>query len=424
MAMADQLKVNTITDTAGEIKEGQTVALALYDGRVIVTRIRQIQTGPFKCPIEDCFRRFDSERGRKTHIGKMHPEERLRDCAGCGEVFQPDPLDQRYCSRDCYHERGRVTLTCAECGDEFSVKASHADERRHCSRACRSEAAHETRTCPTCDEAFEVYTRSEQTYCSRLCAAHDREHTREERTCPECCDTFEVYPSRDQQYCSRDCYSKSRREQRRCPMCGADFEVLAGNKHLDTEHCSRACYYESCRADERPDTPLALLEELRAEDHDRAMLVDRASAHLAPEWEHDDIRAAVCLLAGDDYEAALDDLQERLTDPPGRRALLDRLVQVTCRLSPDPPTHVGVREFEHALSEATTLYEASQIFRCSRASTRRILTRLGVRERVESRSEAALLEDVREQLGIDPDRNGDSSTDPIWKRAKRGKLDG
>jgi len=421
--MADRLEMDAITDAAGDVEEGRTVELQLGDDRVIVARIRQIQTGPVECPIKDCFRRFDSERGRKTHIGKMHPEERLRDCAGCGEVFQPQPLDQQYCSEACYHDRGRVTLTCEGCGEAFSVKASHADERSHCSRDCRSDAAHETRTCPTCGDEFEVYSRSEQTYCSRSCAGQDREHTREDRTCPECGDTFEVYPSEDQQYCSRECYSESRRAERRCPMCGDPFEVLAENKHLDKEYCSQACYFEFCRADERPETPHALLDELRTEDYDQEMLVGRAYAHLAPEWECLDIQAAVCLLAADDYEAALEDLQETLTDPPGRRALLDRLVQVTCRLSPDAPTHIGVREFERVLSEATTLYEASQICRCSRQSVRRLLTRLGVREQVESRAEATILDDVREQLDIDPDQSSESSDDPIWKRASRGDLD-
>lgn len=120
---------------------------------------------------------------------------------------------------------------------------------------------------------------------------------------------------------------------------------------------------------------------------------------------------------------ALDDLQDTLADPPGRRALLDRLVHVACRLGPDVPTHIGVREFEQVLSDATTLYEVSKIFRCNRQSARRLLTRLGVREHVESRSKATLLDDVREQLTIDPDESSNSSDDPIWKRASHDGPD-
>lgn len=214
MAMADQLELDAITDAAGDVEEGRTVELDLADDRVVVAGVRQIQTGPIECPIAECFRRFDSERGRETHIGKMHPEVRLRECTGCEEVFQPSPLDQQYCSAACYHNRGRETLICEACGNEFSVKASHAAERSHCSRGCRSDAARETRSCSTCGDEFEVYSRSEQTYCSRTCATQDRENSRQDRTCPECGDTFEVYPSTDQQYCSRACYGSARREPR------------------------------------------------------------------------------------------------------------------------------------------------------------------------------------------------------------------
>lgn len=66
---------------------GRTISLRLPGDEVLVARVTQRQSGPIECPVENCFRRFQSERAANTHIGKMHPEERLRECIGCGDEY-------------------------------------------------------------------------------------------------------------------------------------------------------------------------------------------------------------------------------------------------------------------------------------------------------------------------------------------------
>lgn len=86
---------------------------------------------------------------------------------------------------------------------------------------------------------------------------------------------------------------------------------------------------------------------------------------------------------------------------------------------PDAPTHIGVRESQQVLTEATTLDEASRIFRFNRQSARLHFCLLGVRDHADSRSKATFLDDVLEKLCIDPDESSNSSSTGCWWRTSR-----
>lgn len=99
--------------------------------------------------------------------GKARRERVTVSCAYCGSEFERWPCladGVRFCSDDCrgdyVAENGpwyspfvedppegedhpnwseRVTLTCRQCGDEFDVKPSAAENRAHCSHECKAQ---------------------------------------------------------------------------------------------------------------------------------------------------------------------------------------------------------------------------------------------------------------------------------------------
>lgn len=355
------LSLEDVEAATGQAEEGRTVQLKLESGEVVVARVRQIQTGHIECAVPDCFRRFDSERAEATHIGRMHPDWREKPtCPTCAEKFDPDPLDQKYCSRECYEQRGRTTIVCEGCGDKFSIRESRVDTRRHCSLECRAD-----------NDAYE-----------------GRESTlREDRECPECGDTFEAYPSEDQTYCSQSCYSASKTVSKSCDQCGRDFEVKTGRR--DASFCSKACSYEHRRADPRPDDVHALLRELHVTDgFDQETTVDRALAHLRGEFSRDEL---------------LEELDVALVED------LDL---------PESSTADGLRD---TISEASTYLELSQTLRCPRDAAKKLVRRLDLEDELVSPSQGSsptgdLLERARENLGIDED--DEESVSP-WREHAR-----
>lgn len=380
MSDPEPLVLDDVEDVAGEVFEGRTVEILLQDGRVLVSRVRQIQTGPIPCPGPDCFRRFDSTRGVKTHVGKFHPELVTKECPECGRPFHPSPRSQTYCSAECHDEAlsDQVTLICEECGSSFDVKASHADSRKHCSRECANDSTRELRACPTCGDDFEVRQSDPDVYCSRACYRNrPTENTREERSCPECGDTFEVYPSRDQIYCSQVCYSASRWETRTCPMCGDEFQSHRENKHLEREHCSAECMYERRRSDPRPDDPDALLDELVDEDHDVDAVVGRAHAHLGPGWSSTDVRLWYVLRGAEDYQEAAVEVAEQLDGDRDVDGLRDLLLEIAAAHH-GAPGRFGGAALHQLLDDADTLLEVADGLRVSRSEARKLVRRLGL----------------------------------------------
>lgn len=74
------LTLEAIEAAAGDVQEGRTIELLLEDDRVLVARVSQLQTGELTCPIDGCFRRSDSEKGKRTHVGKVHPDLQIKTC--------------------------------------------------------------------------------------------------------------------------------------------------------------------------------------------------------------------------------------------------------------------------------------------------------------------------------------------------------
>lgn len=375
---ADDLALDDVDDVAGRKVEGRTVEILLDDGRVLVTRVRQIQDGPLPCPDPDCFRRFDSERGVKTHVGKFHPERTLRECPTCGEEFKPTNgrSDQVYCSVKCAKNdpSGKDRLVCENCERVFEVKASHSHERRHCSRECQREASSEERVCPTCGEDFETRPSDPDVYCSRSCW-RDRStpNSRETRTCPECGDSFEVYPSRDQQFCSMDCYSASRHETRSCPVCRQTFDVKKGR---DKTSCSRWCNYERSR-DDRPEAPFDVATAILDEGHDGEAAFGRIRAHLLPEYDEIDVRLVRSIVDTRSLEATLDAVVNDLDRDVDRRELAARCIDLAGTGLGVPETVSG-SELVRAIDHSSTIYELTESLRIDRNAANTLVRRLGI----------------------------------------------
>lgn len=349
---------DVVAVTCDTLEEGRTLALDVGD-EVIVARITQRQTGDVTCPIDGCVRRFDSQKGLSTHLGKVHPEyDRRPECAECGERYDPSHTDQIYCSRGCYHNSGRTTLECEYCGEEFPIKESHADSRRHCSQECY------------------------------LAHKQDGDSTKEERVCeaPGCDEVFEVYPSRSQRHCSRQCAGQGRSKEpleKECPTCGATFETHAS---ADSTYCSRTCFYEGRRDDDRPSGLRPLLHDLYVVDgFDVETTLDRVEV-IKPEFlediGRDELKARI--LAGEAYLAGS-----------------------------DIPKSVTAPQVVGAARRCQSRVELQQDLRTSRDAVGTALARLDLQDDVESISayETDVLDNVRDQLDIDVDEADDAEDD-------------
>ena len=66
-------------------------------------------------------------------------------------------------------QQNRVTLVCQQCGKEFEVKASLANQR-FCSRKCQFAGKKEVVVCEQCGESFEAYKKAKRRFCSKSCA--------------------------------------------------------------------------------------------------------------------------------------------------------------------------------------------------------------------------------------------------------------
>lgn len=105
----------------------------------------------------DCGRTFPTKRGWRHHRKEVHDVDTRPTvaCETCGGERQVDPnhaeqSDKHFCSRECFGEwktehqsgeqspqfKGRVTLECVMCGDEYEVIPSRSDSIV-CSDECR-----------------------------------------------------------------------------------------------------------------------------------------------------------------------------------------------------------------------------------------------------------------------------------------------
>lgn len=109
----------------------------------------------YPCP--SCDRKFDSQRGVRSHHAQVHGEK-LRDyeeCTWCGEdTLNTENSEKTFCDRDCYAEwqaefeggenhpsweGGNVSVECQRCGGEIERKPSQVEGKNFCDRDCHAE---------------------------------------------------------------------------------------------------------------------------------------------------------------------------------------------------------------------------------------------------------------------------------------------
>lgn len=231
----------------------------------------------------------------------MPPREVTRECALCGKKFsylKSGPGNFRtYCSRRCYLDRlphsPKIKRDCLVCGKGFIT--AH-DGRKYCSGACRENLKNERRCanrkprnpifgippvkCKNCHQEFHVYSRNENTFCSRSCsfafkARHKKSkeeikqrqlarlaEKRSLRDLPKCknCGTTFLRKNNAQRVCSINCRDVLREKRYQaelarirsarvyvpvaCKECGKSF---LPNTH-QRKYCSAACLKKKQRA--------------------------------------------------------------------------------------------------------------------------------------------------------------------------------
>lgn len=165
-------------------------------------------------------------------------------CARCGQDFSvpPSQAGRRYCSSACFRlqqaeDTGWTRHDCAQCGTAFRVRGKdhQAGRRRYCSRACHLAAtAPPLRTCAQCGTEFRPKNATNPAgslkgkFCSKTCSGL-AQRTRVPRTCRECGAQFEIKPSRAEKgrgsYCSKACQTRAEGEDRTCQGCGTSFRA-------------------------------------------------------------------------------------------------------------------------------------------------------------------------------------------------------
>lgn len=176
------------------------------------------------------------------------------ECEKCGQTFQvpPSRASRRFCSYEC--RKNQVTRACAECGVQFTRKASLAGP--YCSRACtlknmptnpRRPENYVDQTCPGCGVTFTVSRYKFTEYCSRQCRTKAYTDTRE---CPTCSSTFTFWKSWPRTYCSNECAGKANVSnivhfaesayRALCEQCGTKFTTTP--KRSRGRFCSRPCW--------------------------------------------------------------------------------------------------------------------------------------------------------------------------------------
>lgn len=162
-----------------------------------------------------------------------------------------------------------TTLTCQNCGKQYTKPPSAAKRSKYCCRSCHSSAnskanrkhKYVTRRCKVCGKKFETYTRQGgNKTCSPQCAnqlkganaAKTRvdESKKITKPCLHCGTPFESYKSRNRLYCSRKCKHAARSENGRvtipCAFCGKPTEFIKAQIELrGGKYCSQECRYSA-----------------------------------------------------------------------------------------------------------------------------------------------------------------------------------
>lgn len=148
----------------------------------------------------------------------------MKVCEGCGETYEANYPEQRYCGHICYNKHRhdeKMNGICEECGKPYRRNTS---KQRFCSTVCAHRYVARTRkkrgqktklqdcVCGQCGKEFQAkYVRR---FCSDVCRFAYREKTDLERfgtaVCPVCKQEF-VKKNKKQAFCSKGCTSSYKR---------------------------------------------------------------------------------------------------------------------------------------------------------------------------------------------------------------------
>lgn len=148
----------------------------------------------------------------------------MKVCVGCGETYEANYPEQRYCTHICYNKHRNDEMLqgiCEECG---TVYRKNTGKQRFCSRACSNAYVSRNRSkrgkkpniqelvCEYCGKPFQAkYVRS---FCSDACRLASRRRSDLERfgtaICPVCKREF-VKKNKKQAFCSKGCTSAYKR---------------------------------------------------------------------------------------------------------------------------------------------------------------------------------------------------------------------
>ncbi|MEU3823130.1 DUF559 domain-containing protein [Streptomyces sp. NPDC030392] len=183
-------------------------------------------------------------------------------CARCGQPFSvpPSQAARRFCSSDCFRaqqaqDTAWTTHNCAGCGAAFRVRGKdhQAGKRPYCSRTCHLAAtAPPPRTCAQCGAVFRPKNTTNPAgtlqgkFCSKVCSGL-AQRTRVTRTCLQCGNPFEIKLSRLKtgrgSYCGKECQSIADGTlDRVCQGCGKPFRARRSVLEKGWgSFCSQAC---------------------------------------------------------------------------------------------------------------------------------------------------------------------------------------
>jgi hypothetical protein len=191
--------------------------------------------------------------------------EAERSCRRCGGLFTPTARRQRYCSRVCARQAGKLApVACPICTTAFSPTN---DQQAHCSVACTDEAARRRarahlgeRACSICSKPFAPF-HGRQIYCGRSCQKEGTRRARgtasrrgDSRDCLICAEPFTS--NGPALYCGPACIAEATRRhhsarrarlaiwhERNCQICDRPFK----HRWKHVVRCSAACTQEADR---------------------------------------------------------------------------------------------------------------------------------------------------------------------------------
>lgn len=202
------------------------------------------------------------------------------NCKQCNNEFEVKPSNikngKKYCSKKCYtlSQTKKITAICQACGKNFEMNPSNLKYGRgkFCSRKCAAPNRQQKmveRICKICNNKFIGSTR--QTLCSPECKKESRRrvvkknndkskerkakwyretHQYKIKVCEICGKKFN--PNGRDKTCSLECSKQwqarykdeHQMELRKCIICGNEFRTY---KHNPASHCSKECQNASSK---------------------------------------------------------------------------------------------------------------------------------------------------------------------------------